>query len=370
MKNVDVSELEGLVIRTSDKDRKARGGFQWPERGVVECPDWNDKPECGGGFHGLLWGEGDWSLLSSAHDATWQVVKIALSDSIKIDGQKIKFKKGEIVHSGGMAEAFELVLCHKTRFALLQKEAGKKSSGGSSTAASSGDSSTAASSGDFSTAASSGDFSKAASSGDSSTAASSGYFSTAASSGDFSKAASSGDSSTAASSGYSSKAASSGNSSEAASSGNSSKAASSGYSRTAAPSGNSSTAASSGYSSTAASSGYSSKAASSGYSSKAASSGDFSTAASSGDFSKAASSGDFSTAASSGNNTLAFAAGNDSQVKAGKGGAIATAWWDSKKERFHAVAGDIGITKDSKGKILKPDTFYKLKAKGKWEIAK
>ena len=110
--------------------------------------------------------------------------------------------------------------------------------------------------------------------------------------------------------------------------------------------------------------------ASKGDSSTAASSGDFSKAASSGDFSKTASSGNFSTAASSGYNTLAFAAGNDSQVKAGKGGAIATAWWDSKKERFHAVAGDIGITKDSKGKILKPDTFYKLNAKGKWEIAK
>jgi hypothetical protein len=161
-----------------------------------------------------------------------------------------------------------------------------------------------------------------------------------------------------------STAASSGNSSKAASSGYSSTAASSGYSSTAASSGNSSTAASSGDYSTAASSGNSSTAASSGYSSKAASSGDSSTAASSGNSSTAASSGYSSTAASSGYDTIAMAAGINCIVKAGKNGCFATAYYDSKTKRNKIVVGYVGRNG------IKPDVYYKLNSKGKYEVVK
>lgn len=50
-----------LVLRTSNKDGKAHGGFQWPASGMVECPDWKDNQACGNGLHGILWPEGDWS---------------------------------------------------------------------------------------------------------------------------------------------------------------------------------------------------------------------------------------------------------------------------------------------------------------------
>ncbi len=327
-----------LILRTCKADGSSSHGFVWPTDGLVECTDWNDRAECGGGLHGLLWGQGDWGLLCKDFDARWQVIEVedAPDNLVRIDSQKIKFRRGNVVFTGEMSKAVTMVLCHSELFKKTFAEAKEKSSG------------------DYSTAASSGDYSKAASSGYASTAASSGYASTAASSGDYS---------TAASSGNYSKAASSGNYSKAASSGNYSTAASSGYASTAASSGDYSTAASSGYASTAASSGNYSKAASSGNYSKAASSGDYSTAASSGDYSTAASSGDASTAASSGNaskaeatgvDTIAMVAGCGGQVKAGPHGAFAIAYLN-KNNHPRILVGHVG----EKG--IKADAWYKVK---------
>ena len=128
--------------------------------------------------------------------------------------------------------------------------------------------------------------------------------------------------------------------------------------------------------STAASSGNSSKAASCGNSSKAASSGDYSTAASSGNYSKAASCGNSSTAASCGNYSTAASSGNystvscdtngfacvagiDGRVKGNAGSALSLGYRDAQDRNRIAVAyvGEDGI---------KPDTWYKLNASGKF----
>jgi len=230
-----------LVLRTCAANMTSHNGtFTWPRQGPVECKDWDPKPVCGQGLHGLPWGNGDWSLLSSAEDAVWQVVEVDTSSLVAIDGNKAKFPRGDVLFSGSRVDAVIRILCSSEAMTEAQRAArewGEKC-GNLSTAASSGDYSKAASSGNYSTAASSGHSSKAASSGHSSTAASSGNYSKAASSGDSSRAASGGYSSTAASSGHSSKAASSGDYSTAASSGHSSTAASSGHSGIAASIGN------------------------------------------------------------------------------------------------------------------------------------
>lgn len=49
-----------LVLRTCAADLTSYGGFQWPESGPVESPDWNPIAECGNGLHGWL-GAGDLS---------------------------------------------------------------------------------------------------------------------------------------------------------------------------------------------------------------------------------------------------------------------------------------------------------------------
>jgi hypothetical protein len=297
-----------LVLRSSDKSRISSHSFQWPGSGPVECTDWDPAPVCGHGLHGLLWGDGDWSLLNKAYDAVWQVVEVVADCIVPIDKAKVKFPRGTVIYSGGIAGAVTMVLNHQKHFtdtlAAIQAAAKKteaSKSGKEKSVSAEGKKCAAASSGYSSKAASSGDSSKAASSGDSSTAASSGYYSTAASSGYYSTAASSGESSTAASSGYSSKAASSGESS---------------------------TAASSGYYSTAASSGYYSTAASSGY---------------------------YSTAASSGKNTVAMAAGLECRVKAGEDGCFASCYKD-KVGRIRVLSGYVG--EDG----IKADTWYRIKA--------
>jgi len=277
-----------LCLRTCPADMIARGkindvewSFKWPTRGFVECPDWDPTPTCGHGLHGLLWGDGDWSLLKDEPDSVWMVVEVCVANLVKIDESKVKFRCGNVIFTGVKADAIARVLTGAEAMTEAQKRArdwGEKS----------------------------GHYSTAASSGDSSTAASSGYASTAASLG------------------YASTAASSGNYSKAASSGYSSKAASSGYASTAASSGDSSTAASSGYASTAASLGYASKAASSGYASKAASSGYASTAASSGD------------------SCIAASIGNNGSAKAGPNGLIIVTYWVDAEKRYRACIGNVG----------------------------
>jgi hypothetical protein len=147
-----------LVLRTCNADMTATSkyanGFKWPRQGPVECADWDPTPECGHGLHGLPWGCGDWSLLSNADDAVWQVVEVETALLVDIDGQKCKFPRGNVVFSGSRIEATTRVLCGSEAMVAAQRNAkawGEKS-GDSSTAASSGNSSTAASSGNSSTA--------------------------------------------------------------------------------------------------------------------------------------------------------------------------------------------------------------------------
>jgi hypothetical protein len=97
-----------LVLRTSDKDGKAHGGFQWPSSGPVECSDWNSKAECGNGLHGILWPEGDWSDIKNYDEPLWQVVEVEESTLVKIGG-KVKFPRGEVIYSGDFAVALNMV---------------------------------------------------------------------------------------------------------------------------------------------------------------------------------------------------------------------------------------------------------------------
>ena len=88
-----------LFLRTTDADAKSYGGFQWPRDvgAAVEAPDWNPKPECGNGLHGLLDGLGESSHLSSDPDALWWIVDA--DDAVDLDG-KWKFPRATVVAFG------------------------------------------------------------------------------------------------------------------------------------------------------------------------------------------------------------------------------------------------------------------------------
>ena len=99
------------VLRTCAADGTSHhGNFTWPKKGEVACPDWDPSPRCGGGLHGLLDGLGDGGLLDWSDDAIWQVVRVARSEVVDIDGSKVKFPKGTVVVSGTRQEAVDYMV--------------------------------------------------------------------------------------------------------------------------------------------------------------------------------------------------------------------------------------------------------------------
>ena len=87
-----------LVLRTCNADLTSHGRFKWPASGPVSAPDWNGQPDCGGGLHGLPWGEGDGELLNWDESSKWLVVEVA--DTCLCFERKCKFPRGIVVYSG------------------------------------------------------------------------------------------------------------------------------------------------------------------------------------------------------------------------------------------------------------------------------
>jgi len=125
---------KALVLRTSDAQRRAHGGFQWPETGPVEAPDWDPTPACGHGLHGLLWGAGAASLLSWERDAVWQVVEVDVIDVVDLGGDKVKFPRGVVVWSGDGAVAGALVSLHAPAGTRVHRGTATAGDGGTATA--------------------------------------------------------------------------------------------------------------------------------------------------------------------------------------------------------------------------------------------
>ena len=100
-----------LFLRTCKADMTAYNGFKWPESGTVHAPDWNDKPICGYGLHGSLWGAGDSSHYSTAADAKWLVCAVDFALCVDLDGNH-KFPHCEVVFCGDMKGAAAVIQAH------------------------------------------------------------------------------------------------------------------------------------------------------------------------------------------------------------------------------------------------------------------
>ena len=98
-----------LILRTCKADMTSSHGFKWPEHGPVKCDDWNPEPVCGGGLHGLLWGEGDGSQLNWSPDAKWLVVAVDSNKFVEIN-DKVKFPSGEVVFCGDRKNATDFII--------------------------------------------------------------------------------------------------------------------------------------------------------------------------------------------------------------------------------------------------------------------
>ena len=127
-----------LVLRTVDKDRRAYGGFQWPERGLVEAPDWDPSARCGGGLHGWLRGEGESMDETFNVGRLWQVVEVEESSIVHLSG-KVKFPRGNVLLTGSQLEAVQEIQKLYPQAAVI----GGSVTAGDSGTATAGDSGTA-----------------------------------------------------------------------------------------------------------------------------------------------------------------------------------------------------------------------------------
>ena len=90
-----------LILRKCKSDGSSRNRFKYGKTGErVTCPDWDPKPECGHGLHGLKEGNGDWELLEG-HD--WLIID-ADDQIVDIDEEKCKFNTGVILFRGTAEE--------------------------------------------------------------------------------------------------------------------------------------------------------------------------------------------------------------------------------------------------------------------------
>ena len=87
-----------LILRKCKNDGSSRHGFVYGNKGdTVTAPDWDPKPECGNGLHGLKQGNGEWELLQGND---WLVIEANDEDVVDIDNEKCKFRTGKILYRG------------------------------------------------------------------------------------------------------------------------------------------------------------------------------------------------------------------------------------------------------------------------------
>ena len=109
-----------LVLRTCNADGTSlsidANGFKWPKKGRVKAPDWDPKPECGHGLHGLLWGEGTTAVWCWDDDARWLVVSVDPKLIVQLpdegNGPKVKFPRGTVVFCGNSKDATDYIIAH------------------------------------------------------------------------------------------------------------------------------------------------------------------------------------------------------------------------------------------------------------------
>jgi hypothetical protein len=103
-----------LFLKALPANRLAHGNFLWPDQvgAIVKSETWNPEPDCGGGLHGLVGGNGGTDLLCQHLDAVWYAFESvdekgnpSDAEAVVIDGQKGKCHRAIIRTIGTRDEA-------------------------------------------------------------------------------------------------------------------------------------------------------------------------------------------------------------------------------------------------------------------------
>lgn len=92
--------MKAIVILTCGPDLRsyAHPKFQWPELGSVEC-----DPEKEG--RGLMWGQGDHSLLNYDLKAKWVCLEVDMANLVD-HKTHVRFSRGHVIYTGDFDNAF------------------------------------------------------------------------------------------------------------------------------------------------------------------------------------------------------------------------------------------------------------------------
>ena len=124
-----------LGLRTNAQNLRSHGGFQWPESGKVNAPDWSPAAECGNGLHFLKWGDGDVNLLHSPYDqkTKWLVISTPEKGAVDLNG-KSKCEECEVVYCGEKQGAIDLLVAHAPAGTKIAYSTATAGDGGTATA--------------------------------------------------------------------------------------------------------------------------------------------------------------------------------------------------------------------------------------------
>ena len=185
------------ILKCVGPDRKAHGGFVWPDSGEVKPDTWKPDNACGNGLHGWAWGLafGD-GMNPSYQSCLWIVFEAIPTDVVQVEGGKVKAKQGTVIYCGKMSVAFEMIRPGQMAWAFHASSGAASNSGSSGAASNSGSSGAASNSGSSGAASNSGYRGAASNSGYRGAASNSGYRGAASNSGDRGIAASTGEEST------------------------------------------------------------------------------------------------------------------------------------------------------------------------------
>ena len=94
------SKMEGSGQRLKNGSTVESEPFIWEEGKVLVADDYDERPVCGGGLHGLRDGLGNWSLLDWDPNAIAVIFENVDCPVIAIDDEKVKVQKAQIVKIG------------------------------------------------------------------------------------------------------------------------------------------------------------------------------------------------------------------------------------------------------------------------------
>ena len=100
-------KTESLVLRACRADLTSRNGFSWKSK-HIKAPDWSSAPECGGGLHGWLDGQGDPDVWGHRDDDKWLILAVKTSTVVDLGG-KAKFPAARTLYVGSKVETTSLL---------------------------------------------------------------------------------------------------------------------------------------------------------------------------------------------------------------------------------------------------------------------